>query len=54
MAWLDGARITSTGNSCASPHITGLMARVLGAHPGLRPFQVTTVLQAVAADARAS
>lgn len=54
VAWLDGARITSTGNSYAAPHITGLVARVLGAHPGLRPFQVKTVLQAIADNARAS
>ena len=32
-------------------HISGLVARVLGKHPGLTPFQLKTVLHAVADNA---
>lgn len=48
--WRDGGRLTVTGNSFAAPHISGLAARVLGKHRGLRPFQVKTVLWATAAN----
>ena len=30
VAWQDGDWITATGNSFAAPHITGLVARLLG------------------------
>jgi subtilisin family serine protease len=53
VAWLDGASITATGNSFATPHIAGLVARLLGKHPGLTVFQVKTVLHALAANASA-
>ena len=46
--WLDGSSIVATGNSFAAPHIAGLIARILGRHPGLTPFQVKTILCAVA------
>jgi subtilisin family serine protease len=48
--WLNGEWITTTGNSCAAPHITGLIAKILGKHPGLAPFQVKTILRALAAN----
>jgi subtilisin family serine protease len=48
--WKDGGWITATGNSFAAPHITGIVARILGKHPGLTPFQVKTVLRALAAN----
>lgn len=51
VAWLNGATIRSTGNSFAAPHIAGLVALVLGKHPGLTPFQVKTVLHALADNA---
>ncbi len=51
VAWLDGGSITATGNSFAAPVVAGHAARVLGAHPGLTPFQVKTVLQALADNA---
>lgn len=51
VAWAGGATITATGNSFAAPHITGLVARILGKHPGLTPFQVKTVLHSVADNA---
>jgi subtilisin len=51
VAWLDGATIRATGNSFAAPHISGLVARVLAKHPGLTPFQMKTVLAALADNA---
>jgi subtilisin family serine protease len=54
--WLDGGWITATGNSFATPHITGLVARLLGKHPGLTVVHVKSVLRALAdnvADAAA-
>jgi subtilisin len=49
--WSNGRTIRATGNSFACPHITGLVARLLSKHPGLTPFQVKTVLHALAANA---
>ena len=51
VAWLDGTTIRATGNSFAAPHISGLVARVLAKHPGLTPFQMKTVLAALADNA---
>jgi subtilisin len=48
VAWLDGQQRTVTGNSFSAPHISGLLARILGKHPGLTPFQVKTILRATA------
>lgn len=50
VAWLDGTFITATGNSFAAPHITGIVAKILGKHPDLTPFQTKTVLRALAAN----
>jgi subtilisin family serine protease len=50
VAWTEGGWITSTGNSFATPHISGLIARILGKHPGLTPFQMKAVLRALAAN----
>ena len=44
VAWTGGARIRCTGNSFATPHMTGLCALVLGKHPDLTPFQLKSVL----------
>jgi len=52
VAWRGGASLTATGNSFAAPHIAGLIARILGKHPGLTPFQLKTVLHAVADNAQ--
>jgi subtilisin family serine protease len=51
VAWLDGGSITATGNSFAAPVVAGHAARVLGTHQGMTPFQVKTVLQALADNA---
>ncbi|CAA9531502.1 MAG: peptidase S8 and S53 subtilisin kexin sedolisin [uncultured Thermomicrobiales bacterium] len=50
VAWQNGAFITTTGNSFATPHITGIAARILAKHPGLTVFQLKTVLRALAAN----
>lgn len=49
--WLDRGYLTATGNSFAAPHITGLVARILGEHPSLTVFQVKTFLYALANNA---
>lgn len=50
--WLDGGYLTATGNSFATPHIAGLVARILGQHPGATVFQVKTLLYALANNAQ--
>ena len=44
VAWLGGGSIRATGNSFATPALSGIAAIVLGKHPSLTPFQVKTVL----------
>jgi subtilisin len=44
VAWTGGARIRCTGNSFATPHMSGLCALVLGKHPELTPFQLKSIL----------
>lgn len=51
--WLAGSTIISTGNSFAAPHVSGLVARLLSKHPNLTPYEVKTVLRAVASNAAA-
>ena len=51
VAWRGGGTLTATGNSFAAPHVSGLVARILGKHPGLTPFQLKTVLHAIADNA---
>jgi subtilisin family serine protease len=52
VAWRGGGHISTTGNSFAAPHISGIVALILGKHPELTPFQVKTVLRATAANMR--
>jgi subtilisin len=54
IAWKDGATTVATGNSFAAPHICGLVARILGTHPGLTAFELKAVLAAVANDPSAT
>ena len=54
VAWQNNDWITATGNSFAAPHITGFVARLLGKHPELAPFQVKTVMRALAANVSGS
>ena len=50
VAWIGGGSIRATGNSFATPAITGIAALVLGKHPGLTPFQVKTVLYLISTN----
>lgn len=50
VAWRGGGRERVTGNSFAAPHITGIVARIRAQHPALRPFQVKSMLYALAAN----
>jgi subtilisin family serine protease len=52
VAWRGGGTIVTTGNSFAAPHIAGHAARLLGQHPGLAPYEVKTVLRALADNAQ--
>jgi subtilisin len=52
VAWVGGGRMTTTGNSYAAPHISGIAALIRSKHPQLRPFQVKTVLWSTAANVR--
>ncbi|MFJ5925141.1 S8 family peptidase [Kitasatospora sp. NPDC092948] len=44
MAWLDGATRRNSGNSFATPFVTGLCARILSERPRLTPFQLKHAL----------
>jgi subtilisin len=48
VAWLGGSTLRCTGNSFATPHISGICALILGKHPGLTPFQVKSILSLTA------
>jgi subtilisin len=48
VAWLDGEQNKCSGNSFATPHMTGYCARILSKHPDLTPFQVKTALYMLA------
>ena len=49
-AWLGGGNLRVTGNSFATPHVSGICALVLGKHPRLHPFQLKTVLLTTASN----
>src|SRR5687767_2038050 len=44
VAWVGGSKIRCTGNSFATPHMSGISALVLGKHRDLTPFQLKSVL----------
>jgi len=50
VAWLGGSTIRATGNSFATPHISGICALILGKHPELTPFQLKSVLSLTASN----
>jgi len=50
VAWLGGGSARSTGNSFATPHMTGICALVLGKHPELTPFQLKSTLYLTASN----
>ena len=50
VAWLGGSTARSTGNSFATPHISGICALILGRHPELTPFQLKSTLYLTASN----
>jgi subtilisin len=54
VAWLDGETIVATGNSFATPHVAGMVARMVSKHSELTCFGVKAVLHALADNARES
>jgi subtilisin len=50
VAWLGGGTARSTGNSFATPHMTGICALILGKHPELTPFQLKNTLYLTASN----
>jgi subtilisin family serine protease len=50
VAWPGGSTIRATGNSFATPTMSGICTLVLGKHRGLTPFQLKSVLYLIAAN----
>ena len=50
VAWLGGTTMRVTGNSFATPHMTGISALILSKHPELTPFQLKSVLYLTASN----
>jgi subtilisin family serine protease len=44
VAWMDGSTLRASGNSFATPHITGICALMRSKHPELTPPEVKTLL----------
>jgi len=54
VAWLGGATMRSSGNSFATPHMSGIAALILSKHSHLAPFQLKSVLTLTATNAEPS
>jgi subtilisin len=54
VAWNGGKTIVASGNSFATPHVAGMCALIRSKRPWLTPFQVKSVLQAIADNAAPS
>jgi subtilisin len=52
VAWQDGGTITATGNSFATPHITGICTLIRAKHPTLTPAAVKHLLALLADNTR--
>jgi subtilisin family serine protease len=50
VAWLGGATVRSSGNSFATPHMSGICSLILAKHPELTPFQLKSVLYLIASN----
>jgi subtilisin len=50
VAWLGGSSARSTGNSFATPHMSGICALIIGKHPELTPFQLKNLLYLTASN----
>jgi subtilisin family serine protease len=54
LAWVGGGSIVATGNSFATPHISGICALIRSKHPELTPFQLKSVLHLTATNVATS
>jgi subtilisin len=54
VAWLGGSTMRTSGNSFATPHLSGICALILSKHPELTPFQLKSVLHAIASNVGAN
>jgi subtilisin family serine protease len=54
VAWPGGGTIRTTGNSFATPLVTGLCARILSKHPRMTTFQLKNALYLLSANVRVS
>ena len=50
VAWSGGETIVATGNSFATPHMTGIGALVMAKHPDLTSFELKSVLRLTATN----
>jgi subtilisin family serine protease len=50
LAWLGGGSIRASGNSFATPHISGICALIRSKHPDLAPFQLKSLLHLTATN----
>ncbi len=48
VAWKGGSTVVATGNSFAAPHVAGLAALIRSRRPDASPFEVKTILAAMA------
>jgi subtilisin len=48
LPWMNHKHITTKGSSFAAPHMTGIICRLIEKYPGLRPFEVKTLLHHMA------
>jgi subtilisin family serine protease len=54
VAWANGSTLRGSGNSFATPHISGICALIRAKHPGLTPAEVKTLLGLTANNAGAA
>ena len=52
IAWKGGEAVPGGHRAAAAPHVTGMVALILAKHRGLTPFEVKSVLAAVADNPR--
>ena len=50
VAWIGNATVRSSGNSFATPHMSGICSLILAKHPDLTPFQLKSVLYLIASN----
>jgi subtilisin family serine protease len=50
VAWPGGGTMRWTGNSFATPHISGICALILSRHPTLTPFELKSLLYLTATN----